>query len=139
MINARVKTLMFNSDEVLRRVAKARRAALSTIGAYVRQRARTSIRRRRGPAPPGRPPHSHVGLLRRLIVFAYDPQVDGVVVGPLGLRNSPAPHALEYGDYSNSVQRGRRRRVYVRARPYMRPAMQAERARMPALFRNAMR
>jgi len=59
---------------------------LSKFWAFVRQRARTSIRKRKGTSQPGSPPYSHVGLLRKFILFAYEPARQSVVIGPVLLR-----------------------------------------------------
>lgn len=37
--------------------------------------------RRRDPSDPGTPPHTHTGMMRNNIVFAYDKSTDSVVVG----------------------------------------------------------
>ena len=76
----------FNRDKVMRSVDAGTRKVLSKFGAFVRQRARTSIRKRKGTSPPGSPPYSHVGLLRKFILFAYDPQRKSVVIGPTLIR-----------------------------------------------------
>jgi hypothetical protein len=82
----------FDRDKVKRAVDAGTRKVLSKFGAFVRQRAKTSIRKRKGTSPPGSPPYSHVGLLRRFILFAYNPQRKSVVIGPtLTKEGSPAP------------------------------------------------
>lgn len=62
----------FDRALVQQKVAAAERKVLSWFGAFVRQRAKTSIKKRKGTSPPGQPPHSHVGLLRKFVLFAYD-------------------------------------------------------------------
>jgi hypothetical protein len=59
----------FDRALVQQKVAKAERRVLSRFGAFVRTRAKTSIRKKKGTSPPGSPPHSHVGLLRKFILF----------------------------------------------------------------------
>lgn len=97
----------FDSALVQAKVDKARIKNLSKIGAFIRTRARRSIRKRKGASQPGNPPHSHVGLLRDGILFAYDNDSGGVVVGPRKLnqvsvvngqfRSGTVPEILEYG------------------------------------------
>jgi hypothetical protein len=72
---------------------------LSKFGVFVRQAARSSIRKRKRPSAPGSPPSSHIGTLKRLIFFAFDPQTKSVVIGPeaLGTSVSGAPEVLEHG------------------------------------------
>lgn len=140
----RIKSLFFDRKAVLDAVDKAKRAVLSKAGAFIRTVARTSIRKRTGSAPPGSPPHSHVGLLRNFILFGYDRDSDSVVVGPAKL-NKPneAPRVLEHGGVTTATRfargRLRRRRVRVAARPFMGPALEKERPRLPALWRNSVR
>jgi len=69
---------------------------------------------------PGRPPllHMRPSPLKHLIYFAYDPARDSVVIGPLRFGRAGA-EALEYG----GTVAARRRRVRIRARPFMRPAL----------------
>ncbi|MCL4743749.1 MAG: hypothetical protein KJZ54_16250, partial [Phycisphaerales bacterium] len=72
MLDLRIKQMFFDRPKVRRAVDAARRKVLSKAGAFIRQTARTSIRKRKGSSKPGNPPHSHVGLLRRFILFGYD-------------------------------------------------------------------
>ena len=143
----RIKSLFFDRPKVQRAVDKGKRRALSRAGAFIRQRARTSIRKRRPSSRPGEPPSSHTGLLRRFILFGYDRQRDSVVVGPVGFRRSRAPNVLEFGGRA-IVESGRTRRsgrmrkkrtVRIAARPYMRPALEKERSNLPAVWRNSVK
>ena len=143
----RMKSLFFDRPKVRKAVDRGKRRALSRAGAFIRQRARTSIRRRRRSSRPGEPPSSHTGLLRRFILFGYDRQRDSVVVGPVGFRRSQAPNVLEFGGRT-IVESGRARRsgrarkkrtVRIAARPYMRPALEKERSNLPAVWRNSVK
>jgi hypothetical protein len=130
----------FDRDKVKRSVDAGTRRVLSKFGAFVRQRAKTSIRKRQGTSPPGQPPYSHVGLLRQFILFAYDPQRKSVVIGPTLLKEgSQAPRLLEYGGTAVIEDRGRKRRARYRSRPFMRPAFEAEQPKLPALWRDSIR
>lgn len=143
MITMRIKDVFFDRAAVTRSVDAAKRRVLSKAGAFIRTAARTSIRKRKGSAPPGKPPHSHEGSLRRLILFGYDRANESVVVGPVGFKNSVAPRALEHGGTTVvlSRQRGRlqTRKVRIAARPYMAPALERERPKLPLLWRNSVR
>jgi len=78
-----LRTLIwFNDDRIERLMERADRRNLSKAGAYVRSDARKSIRKGKKPSAPGRPPHSHVGTLKRLVFFAFDPVRRSVVIGP---------------------------------------------------------
>jgi hypothetical protein len=130
----------FDREAVHRSVDAASRRVLSKFGAFVRQRAKTSIRSRKGTSPPGSPPFSHVGLLRKFILFAYDPQRKSVVIGPTLIRaESVAPRLLEHGGETTlETKRGSQRARY-RPRPFMGPAFIAEQAQLPALWKNSVR
>jgi hypothetical protein len=139
----RIKDLFFDRQVVIRAVDKAKRAVLSKAGAFIRTTARHSIRQRKGSAPPGAPPHSHVGLLRKFILFGYDRQSDSVVIGPVGFKRSQAPQVLEHGGVTTVTrfQRGKlkKRKVRIAARRYMGPALEKEQPKLPALWRNSVR
>lgn len=57
MIDVRIKSLFFDRPKVRRAVDKAKRQVLSRGGAFIRTTAKRSIRKRKGTAPPGKPPH----------------------------------------------------------------------------------
>lgn len=143
MITFDIRSLFFDRGAVTRAVDKAKRAVLSKAGAFIRTTARHSIRTRKGSAPPGKPPHSHKGTLRRLIFFGYDRSSDSVVVGPVGFRRSTAPNVLEFGGKATLVRRRRGRLVRQRAsydaRPFMGPALAKERPRLPSRWANSLR
>ncbi|MGD9692391.1 MAG: hypothetical protein AB7G17_13220 [Phycisphaerales bacterium] len=150
LFDMRVKDLFFDRPKVQRAVDRARRRALSKAGAFIRQRARTSMRRRRGSSAPGSPPHAHEGSLRRLLFFAYDPSADSVVVGPVGFRRSDAPNTLEFGGAATVTRRRTRprsggtrgvesRRVRIEARPYMGPALRKELPNLPKPWASSVR
>ena len=134
----KAKGLFFDSKAVIRQTDKATRRVLSKFGAFVRTRARSSIRKRKRPSAPGQPPSSHTGLLKRFIYFVLEPSRKSVVIGPTKL-NKPGgiPEVLEYG--GRSRPRPKARRVVYAARPTMRPAFEAERPQLPSLWRDSIR
>lgn len=150
----------FDREPVRRAVDAAALRILSRFGAYVRQRARTSIRVRGGTSAPGSPPHGHisgtrtrsdragrtrvrpVSLLREWILFSYDRERKSVIVGPAKLAGTVGPRALEaleYGGTTIALTNGKKRSLTVRARPFMRPAFSEELSRLPEDWRNAVR
>ena len=139
------KGFFFDSKKVMAATSRAERRVLSRFGAYVRRSARSSIRKRKKVSQPGRPPSSHTGLLKRFIYFAYDPSRKAVVIGPTRLdrKSGEAPPALERGGRSEvaSRRRGKRviRSVRVRARPFMGPAFEREKPKLPAMWRDSVR
>jgi hypothetical protein len=163
MIDMRIKRLFFDRPKVRRAIDKAKRRVLARAGAFIRQTAKQSMRRRKGPAPQGRPPHVHEGSLRRLILFGYDRGTDSVVVGPLGFKRSKAPNLLEFGgrvttkrprlvrverrgrDKRGRFTRSKFRRVEAgtrlsyRPHPFMGPALEKEQSKLPKLWANSIR
>jgi hypothetical protein len=143
VITVRIKDMFFDRLVVMRAMDSAKRTVLSRAGAFIRTAAKTSLRKRQGTAPPGKPPYSHEGSLRKLILFGYDRATDSVVVGPVGFAKSTAPRALEHGGETVVHQRrGRRlvsRKIRIAARPFMAPALEKERPKLPLLWRNSIR
>ena len=136
-----VRGLFFDRATVMAATTAAERKVLSRFGAFVRQRARTSMKRRANPAPPGQPPSAHTGLLRQHLYFAWDPSARSVVIGPvlLNQKQGGVPPLLEYGGPAVRVRWGTPRRVFYQPRPFMRPAFAAEQSRLPTLWRNSIR
>lgn len=151
------KSNFFDRQKVMDRTSKAERKVLSKAGAFVRQRAKTSIRYRERPSSPGSPPSVHrsvgrvhkksgkvvnkkqlVSPLREFMFFSYDRSSRTVVIGPALLNGTAAGKglkALEYGGPAVILGFGGKKRVVaIRARPFMRPAMQAELENFPTLF-----
>lgn len=119
--------LRLDAKPVIDSMDPVKRDALSHAGARVRQTARRSIRRRKGVSRPGRPPHSHVGTLRRLIFYAWDGESESVVIGPLRFGEGGAEDLEHGGTVRVRTRRGRGRtvRAAIEPRPFMGPA-QAE-------------
>ena len=136
------KRTFFDRAGVIAAVSAAERSALSRFGAYVRQRARTSIRPRSGTSVPGAPPFSHVGLLRQFILFAYEPSRGSVVIGAVqlgGKTGGDAPRLLEHGGSALRMRRGKLVRCQYQPRPFMQPAFDRELSRLSPLWRDAIR
>ena len=140
----------FDRKSLASSVDKATRRVLSKFGAFVRTGARSSIRKRKSASPPGKPPSSHVGLLKKFIFFSYEPSERSVVIGP-ALLNRPTsaadgltiPQVLEEGGptilQSRSRRARRRRRVQVAKRPFMGPAFEAEIPKVDQMWKDAVR
>jgi hypothetical protein len=131
----------FDRPRVMSAVNAAERKVLSRFGAFVRQRARSSIRQRKNPSPPGSPPSSHVGLLRQFILFSWDPARRSVVIGPTKLngRDNEAPRLLEHGGTAVRMRFRKTRVVHYKPRPFMTPSFSAEIGALPSLWRNSIR
>jgi hypothetical protein len=162
VITMQAKQLFFDRRLVKRRISKANRKALSKAGAFIRRRARSSLRRRKGVSSPGRPPSVHssdsVATLKN-ILFAYEPQSESLVVGPVRLNqqallgpqlgSTTVPQLHEFGGrvrirevkvgnrWFSGVRRVRPGQpIRVRSaryaeRPFMGPALEAEKDNIP--------
>ena len=140
MIGFDIKRMFFDRQAVVSKVDAATRRVLSKFGAFVRRSAKSSIRKRKKPAPPGQPPSSHTGLLKKFIFFGYDAARQSVVIGPTRLNQKgrgEAPPLLEYGGKATLVRRGKKKRVTYQARPYMGPAFEKEKPQLPAMWRGS--
>jgi len=135
----------FDRKAVRSAVDRTARRVLSRFGAFVRRAAKSSIRKRKHASAPGEPPSSHTGLLKRFIFFGYDAGKRSVVIGPARLNQKigDAPHALEHGGTSTVIEglRGgrRKRRVRIKARPYMGPAFEQEKPKLAAMWRDSLK
>lgn len=133
----------FDRQAVLQYVDQKTRRVLSRFGAYVRQRAITSmvghtIRKITkktkfsnvaGVSAPGRPPSVHEGGLVRYLYFAFDREQKSVVIGPALYkpREYVVPKVLEEGGRVSARTRdGKITVMKYRPRPFMLPAFQAE-------------
>ena len=142
MIGFDIKKCFFDRQAVISRVEPATRRVFSKFGAFVRRTAKGSIRNRQRPAPPGSPPSSHTGLLKKFIFFGYDADARSVVIGPARLDRrgrGDAPSLLEHGGSTTLKRRGKRFQVAYRARPYMGPAFEKEQPKLPAMWRDSVR
>jgi len=145
MIGMEIKKLFFDRKAVTAKVDRTTRKVLSRFGAFVRRAAKSSIARRKRVSSPGQPPSSHSGLLKKFIFFGYEPANRNVVIGPAKLNQKigDAPHALERGGVSTVVEglRGsrRKRRVKIKARPFMGPAFNKEKPKLPAMWASSIK
>lgn len=125
----------FDRRKVIEAVAEADHKALSKFGAFVRQRARSSIRKRKRISAAGDPPSSHTGVLRKLIFFAYDRGRHSVVIGPTQSGKGEAPRLLEHGGDTTLGTLT----AHYRARPFMGPAFAEELKQAPELWRDSIK
>jgi len=85
-------------------------------------------------SPPGTPPYSRSGLLKRLLFFGYDAAARSVVIGPVAAGPRTAD-ALEYG---GTVREGRRN-IKIRPRPTMRLAYEKSKVRLTSMWRDSVK
>jgi len=151
IFDARIKDLFFDRLHVRLKLAGARFRALNEAGRLVRRIARRSIRPARRASPPGRPPHSHTGALRRGIVYAAgipsqvftsDLPYQTVVVGVVrrGSEEPPIPALLEEGGVAmRRNRRGRLIAAHYPPRPYMKPALEQAKPKIPEFWRDSVK
>jgi hypothetical protein len=150
----------FDRDLIQGKLDEITSKRLSEFGAFVKTRAERSIKDSKKSSVAGKPPRSHVGTLRKLILFWYDDRQHSVVIGPtLSSKPSGAPKTLEYGgtiDLEGKViyrrNKGRLKKGAepfnritlhgkrtIAARPYMRPAFDAELTKHMEKWKNSLR
>ena len=141
MIGTAIKGMFFDSKKVLSAVDKGTRKVLSKFGAFVRTTARHSIRQRKAVSKPGQPPSSHVGTLKRLIFFGYDVERRSVVIGPTPFQGTAeAPPLLEYGGRARRKdRRGKNVTATYKPRPFIGPAFEQEKPKLPAMWQNSVK
>ena len=120
----------FDEDGLVARIARAGREILRRAGAYVRRVAQRKVVTSPKASPPGSPPHSRKGLLKRAILFGSDGD-SSVLVGPGFNFVGPSMAAHEFG--------GKYRRERYPKRPLMGPALTESAPRLAKLWRDAVK
>ena len=135
------KSMFFDTKKVKDAVDKGTRKVLSKFGAFVRTAAQSRIRKRRRISRPGESPSSHTGLLKKLIYFGFDAARRSVVIGPTPLRGqAEAPPLLEYGGKASRKRRSGEHYVATyRQRPFMGPAFEQEKKKLPGLWSDSVK
>lgn len=148
-----LQQFFFDRAKIQAEVDRNERRELSKIGAFVRRRARSSLRRRKRVSLPGEKPsiRSRDSASLKTILFGYVPQSHSVVIGPVKLNgsnlgNSTVPNLLEFGGrttvhesryydrrmpwhqgiWKQGPVEHRKRNVRIRSRPFMGPAFEEE-------------
>ena len=111
---------------VARKAKRANIQSLAHAGAAIRLAARRGIRRRKKASPAGQPPSTRRGLLRSAILYAVEKQNNLVVIGPEHSKVGRSGSAHEHG--------GRYRRQWYPQRPFMRPALEKNKDRLPKFW-----
>ena len=102
------KGFFFDPGKLFAGLDKATQRILSKFGGSVRLRSKRSIKERKKPSVPGKPPSSRTGVLKQFIFYAYEPQKRTVVIGPTPTNQiffnrdrrpvtGTVPGVLEYG------------------------------------------
>lgn len=147
--------LFFDRAKIMKAVDDGTRRSMSKGLAFIRKRARSSIRRSKKSSVPGQPPRAHstspVASIKN-IQFYYDTATKSGICGPVKLNGyrkiktaKPVPATLEFGGTvrflrgayagGGKARRGKPNKLYVvktpfakriLARPFMQPALEKE-------------
>lgn len=137
-----VKQGILDQQRITDAAEKASVKALAKFGAFVRTRARTSIRKRKKVSDAGKLPSSHTGLIRDHILFLVEARERNVIIGPMKLNGTKSPtalRALEHGGPTLIMDHGKPRSVTIAARPFMQPAFAIELEKAPKLWENTLK
>ena len=121
----------FDEDGLVARVAKASLNVLRRMGAYVRRAAQHKVRSSEKPSPPGTPPHSKTGALKRGILFGVEKRRQSVAIGPSERFVGESMSAHEFG--------GRYRKERYPKRPLMGPTLKESAPRLSRLWEDAVK
>ena len=121
----------FDEDRLLGAAKYANKKALRSAGAYVRRIAVNSIHRSKKSSPPGTPPNTRQGLLKRSILFGVERDARSVVIGPAKSLVGLSMTAHEFG----GTYRGRK---YPKRR-LIGPALDRAAPGLPKLWRDSIR
>lgn len=130
MVSAKART-KFDGKKVRDAARKGSIESLGHAGAAIRVSARHSIRKAKGPSPPGTPPHTRKGKLRGAIKYAVAKDKESVVIGPDVQVTGTAGAAHEFG--------GRFRRENYPKRAFMGPALDKTKDRLPSFWAGSVR
>ena len=122
----------FDKALLAKRLDPATKRAMIKFAKFVRVAAKSSIRpggKGNQTSAPGEPPRSHTGVLRTMMLYAFDDAVKSVVIGPALTGRKNVAAVLEYGGQETT---GKSRAP----RPYMRPAFEKQKASIADLFRD---
>ena len=124
-------TVKFDARKVRARAKKGNLESLGHAGGAIRLAARRSIRRSPKASVPGTPPHTRKGRLRGAILYAVERQQERVVIGPRYTVAGPSGMAHEFG--------GRFRGGRYDRRPFMGPALEKVKNRLPHMWAGSVR
>jgi hypothetical protein len=117
---------------------------LNYIGGYVRTVVKNSIRKAKGRhsvSVAGKPPLGHIGLFKKNIFFAIEPERDSVIIGPalLNAKGQNVPETLEFGGSTVIYSHKKRKKVTIKARPYMQPALEHSQNKIAQIWANSIK
>ena len=130
MVGARVKSNLNNK----KLAGAARKGNITSLGhacAAIRLTGRRSIRKSPKASAPGTPPNTRRGRIKNAIRYAVLPDKQSVVIGPDAEIAGTSAKAHEFG--------GRYKREQYEKRPFMGPALEKTKSRLPAMWAGSIR
>ena len=121
-------------DETVKLIKKAKEASFKNLGhagAAIRMTARRSIKKSKGKSQEGTPPNTRKGRLKNAIMYAVEKDKQTVVVGPDAEIAGTSGKAHEFG--------GRYRKENYPKRPFMAPALEKLKKRIPTMWANSVK
>jgi len=113
----------FDHQKLRRNAKQGNIRSLGHAAAAIRVTAKRSIRKRKGPAPQGSPPHTHTRRLPSAILYRVDKTRQAALIGPSARIVGVAGAEHEHG--------GRWRKERFPRRPFMFPALAKTAPRLP--------
>jgi phage gpG-like protein len=130
MFKAKAKVKL-DGHKVLKAARKGSIQSLGHAGAAIRLAARRSIKKNKKASMAGSPPNTRKGRLRNAIKYALQHAAQSVVIGPDAAVAADSGKAHEFGGHY-------RRENYPR-RPFMGPALEKIRPRLPGFWAGSIR
>ena len=130
MVGVKVRTKM-KTRKLKRKAQTGAFKSLGHAGATIRLLAKRSIRKRKKQSPEGAPPSTQTKRLPHAIVFAVEKQRLRVLIGPAKSLVGMAGAEHEHG--------GKWRRERFEKRPFMAPALEKARNRLPRHWAGSVR
>ena len=123
MLKAKTK---FDGKKLGRAAKAGSIKSLGHAGAAIRLVARRSVKRSKEASNIGSPPHTRRGRIKSAIKYAVAPSKQSVVIGPDATIAGTSGKAHEFG--------GRYKRERYDKRPFMGPALEKTKTRLPAMW-----
>ena len=121
----------FDTKKLTGAARKGNIKSLGHAGAAIRLTGRRSIRKSPKASAPGTPPNTRRGRIKNAIKYAVRPDKQSVVIGPDAEVGGSSAKAHEFG--------GSYRREQYEKRPFMGPALEKTKSRLPAMWAGSIR
>jgi len=140
MAKAKKSRFTFDRKKLQKHFGRVRLQVFQWFGNDVRRAAKRRIKKpskKRAESKPGESPVDRTGTLKKLIFYEIDP-IRGVVIGPVQFKGRyQGAKALEYGGPSRAKVRGKWKKVVVKKRPFMQPALNEVKKTLPDKWKRA--